>query len=196
MNNKCIIASTLVGAIFSFNTIVSYAQENSKLTMGIYSASLFRDNSSDHFFQGQMFLVAYEREFDPTIGAIIGLNTLSAMNTSGKHGGLTRYLYNHTELMAGSIFKVLNRGSYDFNVKMGLTIRNRKEVGHDLSIGTEYGNLTLDQYKNKWDLGLFLKLELSRIFKKRYSFGIESGFTTYNNEESILYVGLKTYIKL
>ncbi len=196
MNINNIIASILVGAILFFNSIECLAQKKSKLNFGAYSTTLFRDSGSDRFFDGQMFFVSYEYVFAKTIGATIGLNTLSAMNTKSSFGGLSRYLYYHTEVTAGTNLIIMDSELYLFDITIGPTIRNRKEVDHILSVETELGDLTLDEYQNKWDLGFFLKFELSKMFRKRYYIDLSSGITTYNNEESIFYAGAGMSIKL
>lgn len=196
MKIKYLIASILLGAILSRNSIECVAQNNSRLGFGAYSTSLFRDSGSDKFFDGQMFQFAYQFDLAPNIGGTIGLNTLSAMNTNNSFGGLSRYLFNHTEIITGATLTIINLEKQDVAFVIGPTVRNRKEVEHNLSIESELGDLTLDEYHNSWDVGFLLKLELSRIFKNRYYISLGSGITTYSNEESVLHAGLGISIKL
>lgn len=191
MVTNVLVAMILIGTINKAN-----AQAQSSIGFGFNTISLFRNYGNDSFFDGYSFSGWYKHNVANNTAAFIEVNALSAIGTNLRHWGLDRFLYTHTNLSLGLELNLVNRPANIVFVGIGGAVRNREEIQHEKAAEWEGEYLTADRYIKSWDYGALLKIGYTRMFSKGYQVSLVSSIATFNNEESVLSLGVEFGVNL
>lgn len=192
MNLNKFIAPLLIGGAILFlphkGTKLN-AQDTSSIEVSINKSSLFRD-ANKTFFNGSSISVLYANEIIENVDGYVELAALSSIFTDNKNSGLDKYLISIFNLNAGFYLNVVKNRISEFSIGIGANIRNRKEVGHTVSL--DYGglDLTSDDYINTIDYGGAFQLKFMRFISPTVSVGARTGISIYNKGNSVLDAGV------